>query len=121
MATAILYDTLGVDRETILKDYHLSTLLRRPDYEMPKIDPKDYPDNPIVQYYFKRASGERAKAEPLYTPTGVSHLAQFFTYLDRTYGGSEGYWKQGLGSPIRRAPSCAKSCSTERALSSPRR
>jgi protein-tyrosine phosphatase len=97
MATAILYDTLGVDRETILKDYHLSTLLRRPDFEMPKIDPKDYPNNFIVQYYFKRASGERVKAEPLYTPTGASHLAQFFSHLDMTYGGSEGYLKKGLG------------------------
>ena len=97
MATAILYDVLGVDRETILRDYHLSTHLRRPDFEMPKIDPKDYPDNPIVQYFFKRASSERAKAEPLYTPTGASHLAQFFAYLDQTYGGSEGYLTQGLG------------------------
>jgi protein-tyrosine phosphatase len=97
MATAILYDTLGVDRETILKDYHLSTLLRRTDYEMPQIDPKDYPNNPIVQYYFKRASGERVKAEPLYTPTGASHLAQFFTYMDQEYGGSEGYLKKELG------------------------
>lgn len=97
MATAILYDVLGVDRETILKDYHLSTLLRRPDYEMPRIDPKDYPDNPIVQHYFKRAAGERAKAEPLYTPTGASHLAQFFAYIDQEYGGSEGYLTEGLG------------------------
>lgn len=97
MATALLYDTLGVDRETILKDYHLSTLLRRPDWEMPKVDPKDYPDNPFVQYYFTRAQGERVKAEPLYTPKGASHLAQFFTYVDQQYGGSEAYLKKELG------------------------
>lgn len=97
MATALLYDTLGVDRETILKDYHLSTLLRRTEWEMPKVDPKDYPNNPIVQYYFARAQDERVKAEPLYTPKGASHLAQFFTYIDQQYGGSEGYLRKELG------------------------
>ncbi|MBB4860931.1 protein-tyrosine phosphatase [Novosphingobium chloroacetimidivorans] len=97
MATALLYDTLGVDRQTILKDYHLSTMLRRTEWEMPKVDPKDYPNNPMVQYYFARAQGERVKAEPLYTPKGVSHLAQFFTYIDQQYGGSEAYLKKALG------------------------
>lgn len=91
MATALLYDVLGVDRDTILKDYHLSTRLRRPQFEMPHLDPKDYPGNPIVKYYAARADGQPIKAEPLYTPGGASHLAQFFTYLDQNYGGSEGY------------------------------
>jgi protein-tyrosine phosphatase len=97
MATALLYDTLGVDRETIRKDYHLSTALRRPEWEMPKLDPKAYPNNPIVQYYFARTQEQRVKAEPLYTPKGASHLAQFFTYIDQQYGGSEGYLKKELG------------------------
>lgn len=102
IATALLYDTLGVDRETILKDYHLSTALRRPEWEMPRIDPKDYPNNLIVQYYFARsreadARSEPVRAEPLYTPTGISHLAQFFTYVDQEYGGSEGYLRRELG------------------------
>lgn len=97
IATALLYDMLGVDRETILRDYHLSTALRRPEWEMPKVDPKDHPDNPLVQYYFSRAQDQRMKAEPLFTPTGASHLAQFFTYIDREYGGSEGYLRKELG------------------------
>jgi protein-tyrosine phosphatase len=97
MATALLYDTLGVDRETILKVYHLSTLLRRTEWEMPKIDPKAYPNNPIVQYYFAKAQTGRIQAEPLYTPTGASHLAQFFTYIDQEYGGSEQYLRKQLG------------------------
>jgi len=97
IATALIYDVLGVDRETILKDYHLSTELRRPQYEMPPIDPADYPDNPIVQYYAAKLASGDTKAEPLYTPTGQSHLAQFFTYLDAQYGGTEGYLEQELG------------------------
>lgn len=97
IATALIYDLLGVDRETILKDYHLSTELRRPQFELPPIDPKDYPDNPIVQYYAASKAKGDLKAEPLYTPTGQSHLAQFFTYLDKEYGGTEKYLVNELG------------------------
>ncbi|HUD29925.1 MAG TPA: tyrosine-protein phosphatase [Novosphingobium sp.] len=97
IATALLYDVLGVDRETIVKDYHLSTSLRRPEYEMPKVDPKDYPDNFIVQYYFQRSEEQRKQPEPLFTKSGASHIVQFFTYIDSEYGGSEGYLKKQLG------------------------
>lgn len=97
IATALLYDVLGVDRETILKDYHLSTGLRRLQWEMPQIDPKDYPGNFLVQYYASSKAQGRTKAEPLYTPSGASNLAQFFTYIDQQYGGSEGYMKSVLG------------------------
>lgn len=97
VATAMLYDVLGVDRETILADYQLSTRFRRPYWEMPKIDPADYPGNPIVAYYARAHADKDSKAEPLYTPSGESHLAQFFAYLDATYGGSAGYMKQVLG------------------------
>jgi protein-tyrosine phosphatase len=97
VATALIYDVLGVDRETILKDYHRSTDLRQLQWEMPKIDPKDYPGNFLVQYYAASAAKGRTKAEPLYTPAGASHLAQFFVHLDQQYGGSEGYLKQVLG------------------------
>lgn len=95
IATALIYDMLGVPRETILADYHLSTSLRRPQYEMPQLDPADYPGNPIVQYY--AAKQDMPTAEPLYAPSGASHLAQFFDYLDERYGGTEGYLKQKLG------------------------
>lgn len=97
VATALLYDVLGVDRETILADYHLSTKLRRPYWEMPRFNPADYPNNFIAQHYAKAYPDKDARAEPLLTPSGQSHLAQFFTYIDATYGGSAGYMKQVLG------------------------
>lgn len=97
MATALLYDMLGVDRDTILKDYHMSTALRRPQWEMPKVNPADYPNNPILKYYYAADEKKRTVAEPLYTPSGASHLAQFFTYVDAQYGGSEGFMKKALG------------------------
>lgn len=97
IATALLYDMLGVDRETILKDYHLSTALRRTQWEMPPFDPKTQADNPLVRYLASRPASEQGKAEPLYSRSGVSHLTQFFAYLDQTYGGSEGYMHKALG------------------------
>jgi len=97
MATALLYDMLGVDRETILMDYHMSTALRRPQWEMPKVDPADHPNNPILKYYFSKDEKQRTIAEPLYTPSGASHLGQFFTYIDAQYGSSESFMKQMLG------------------------
>jgi protein-tyrosine phosphatase len=97
IATALLYDLLGVDRETILKDYHLSTDWRDPRWEMPAIDPKQHANNPLVQFYAALPEAERSKAQPLYTASGQSHLAQFFAHLDAAYGGSEGYMKQKLG------------------------
>jgi len=97
IATALLYDMLGVDRETILQDYHLSTEWRRPQWEMPDLDPADHPDNPLIQHYASRAASEKRRPEPLYSKSGESHLAQFFTYLDEQYGGSEAYMKKALG------------------------
>lgn len=97
MATALIYDVLGVDRATILADYHLSTALRRPNFEMPDLDPAEHADNVIVQYYMAARARGQIAAEPLYTPTGQSHLAQFFNHLDATYGGSAGYLEQQLG------------------------
>jgi protein-tyrosine phosphatase len=98
MTTALVYSALGVDRETILNDYHLSTPSRRPEWEIPKVDPTNYPGNVIVQYYAaasKKPDG--MKAEPLYTKVGRSHLVEFFEHLDREYGGVQPYLEKELG------------------------
>jgi protein-tyrosine phosphatase len=98
VATALILTALGVDRETILKDYHLSTPSRRLEWEMPKADPADYPGNLIVQYYAaaaKKPGG--AKAEPLYGADGQSHLVKFFAHLETQYGSVEAYLDKELG------------------------
>ncbi|MFN3475294.1 MAG: tyrosine-protein phosphatase [Blastomonas sp.] len=92
IASALILSVLGVDRDTILADYHLSTQLRRPQNELPPLDPADHPTNPIVQYYAAAAKKPGGiKAEPLYSASGQSHLVQFFEVIDRDYGGVEGY------------------------------
>jgi protein-tyrosine phosphatase len=98
IATALVLTALGVDRQTILADYHLSTALRRPQFEMPPLDPADFPGNPIVQIYAAQAKAPGGpKAQPLYSPKGVSHLVQFFEVIDSEYGGVEGYLQKELG------------------------
>lgn len=98
VTSALILTALGVDRATILKDYHLSTALRRPANEFPPVNPADYPGNAIVAYYAaaaKKPGG--AKAEPLYAANGESLLVQLFAHFDRTYGSTEAYMAKELG------------------------
>lgn len=98
IATALILSALGVDRTTILADYHLSTPSRRPANEMPPLNPADYPGNPIVAYYAaSQAQPGGAVAEPLYTADGKSHLAMFLDYVDEKYGGVSAYLDKELG------------------------
>lgn len=98
IASALVLSALGVNRDTILKDYHLSTPSRRPQWELPLLNPADHPGNPIVQYYAEAAKKPGgAVAEPLYSKSGVSHLVQFFAYIDKEYGSVEGYLTKELG------------------------
>jgi protein-tyrosine phosphatase len=64
---------------------------------MPALDPAEHPNNPIVQYYAAAAKKPGGvQAEPLYSKSGVSHLVQFFAYLDTEYGGVESYMAKEL-------------------------
>lgn len=98
IASALILTALGVPREVILADYHLSTPTRRPEFEMPPVDPAAYPDNPVVQFYAasaKRPGG--AKAEPLYDSSGVSHLVRFFDGIEASFGSVDAYLDRELG------------------------
>lgn len=98
VATALVLSALGVDRQTILRDYHLSTALRRPQNEMPPLNPADWPGNPIVPYYVAAMNAPGGpKAEPLFTPSGASHLVRFFEVIERDYGSVEAYLDRELG------------------------
>ena len=104
-ATALIYSVLGVPRDVIMADYHLSTKYRRPQFEMPKINPADYPNNPIAAYYAaaaKRPGG--AKAEPLYGADGVPFLKPFLEGLEARYGSIDAYLEKEIGlTPEKRA------------------
>jgi protein-tyrosine phosphatase len=98
IAAALILSALGVDRATIVADYHLSTQSRRPENEMPKLNPEEFPGNPMAKLYaVAQARPGGMKAEPLYTSAGKSHLAEFLDYLDQRYGGVEYYLESQLG------------------------
>lgn len=97
IAAALILTALGVDRATIIADYHLSTALRWPENEMPLIRAGDWPNNPMAQLYARgQARPGGMRAEPLFEPSGASHIVRFLDHLDRTYGGVEAYLRQEL-------------------------
>lgn len=50
-ATAMVLSALGVPRDTIIADYHLSTTYRRPEFEMPKFDAAAQAANPVAAMF----------------------------------------------------------------------
>jgi protein-tyrosine phosphatase len=94
VATALILSALGVPRATILEDYHLSTIFRRPENEMPEFDPARFPNNLAA---VPSAKTRLAKPQPLYGPTGRAHLEEAFDEIDRRWGSVETYLSQELG------------------------
>ena len=98
VATALVLAALGVPRDVILADYHLSTKDRRPENEMPPIDPARYPGNIVAAYYAKaQASGKPTKPRPLYDASGVALLQQTFDEIDTHWGSVDNYLDKELG------------------------
>ena len=98
VATALVLSALGVPRDVILADYHLSTKDRRPENEMPRIDPARYPGNVVAAYYVRaQAAGRPARTRPLYDASGVALLQQTFDEIDARWGSVDAYLDQELG------------------------
>lgn len=94
VATALILSALGVPRTTILEDYHLSTIARRPENEMPQFDPAEYPSNPAAA---PSAQTRLAKPRPLYGPTGRAYLEEAFDEIETQWGSVDAYLSQELG------------------------
>lgn len=96
-AAALVLSALGVPRATILADYHLSTQLRRPEYEMPPLKSGDFPNNPVASYYEKAQAQPGTKAEPLYGSDGRAFLEVFLDNIDKRWGSVDGYLEKEIG------------------------
>jgi protein-tyrosine phosphatase len=97
VAAALVLSALGVPRDVIYADYHLSTKDRRPEYEMPPIDPARYPNNPVAAYFAKAQANGPHPARPLYDTSGAPLLKQTFDEIDTRWGSVETYLDQVLG------------------------
>lgn len=96
--TAMVLSALGVPRDTIVKDYHLSTTYRQPQWEMPPINAAAFPDNPVAQFFARGAhAGADMKAQPLYDANGKSMLLDAFAAIDTKYGSVDAYLEKEVG------------------------
>lgn len=95
-ASALILSALGVPREVIVADYHLSTGYRRPEYEMAQFDPAAFPDN-IAAKLFAHAGSAARKAAPLREADGTAFLTAAFDEIDRRYGSVPAYLDKVVG------------------------
>lgn len=96
-ATAVVLSALGTPYPVIVSDYHLSATYRRPEFEMPRLDPAKFPDNPVAAMFARFQDDPRlAKPQPLKTAEGKAFLDFAFAELDRRWGGVDGYLRQEL-------------------------
>lgn len=97
-ASALILSALGVPRETIYKDYVLSTPSRRPQWEMPPISAEMAASNPIAGYYAEAMKKpEMKQANPLVTADGTPFLKFALEEIDRKWGSVDGYLEQEIG------------------------
>lgn len=96
--TAMILSALGVPRETILRDYHLSTQLRQPQNEMPHIDTALYANNPVAMMFAHYQDNPAAAvAQPLKDTEGRAFLASAFDEIDTKWGSVDAYLDKEIG------------------------
>ncbi len=96
--TAMILSALGVPRDVILKDYHLSTAYRRPEWEMPKIDPAAHAGDPVaLMFAHYQENPAAAKPQPLKTADGTAFLAFAFDDIEKKWGSVDAYLAQEAG------------------------
>lgn len=94
LATALILSALGVPRDVIIADYHLSTRYRRPQYEMAPFDPAAFPENPAAKMF---AQHPASQPEPLKEADGTPFLSFALDEIDQRYGSVDGYLEKMLG------------------------
>ncbi len=96
--TAMILSALGVPRDTIVTDYHLSTALRRPEWEMPRIDAAAHPGDPAAALFARYQQDPAAtKPQPLKTADGTAFLTYAFAEIETKWGSVDNYLAQEIG------------------------
>ena len=98
LATALILSALGVPRDVIIADFHLSTQYRRPEFEMAKFDPAAFPDNAAAKMFASYRDGTAAqKPKPLKEADGTAFISAALDEIDRSYGSVESYLAKNAG------------------------
>lgn len=95
--TAMVLSALGTPRETIIADYHLSTALRRPENEMPKITPEVAASNPVAAMFAHYQQGPQARPAPLKSADGTPFLAAALDEIEKKWGSVDAYLDKEAG------------------------
>ena len=96
-ATALLLTVLGVPRDVIFTDYHLSTTYRRPEFETPRLDAAAMP-TPALKYIAGFQQGPAAaKPQPLFDAEHKPFLAMAFAEIEEKWGSVEAYLDKEAG------------------------
>ncbi|MEO6340589.1 MAG: tyrosine-protein phosphatase [Caulobacteraceae bacterium] len=98
LATALVLTALGVPRDVIFADYHLSTTYRRPDYEMPRIDAATQASNPVAAFFAGYQNDPRARTpQPLFDAEHRPLLQFALAEIERRWGSIDAYLDKELG------------------------
>lgn len=101
LAAALVLSALGVPRDVILADYHLSTTHRRPQFEFADVDLAALaPTNAMARFMLARGGGGARSAtrpQPLIGANGQAWLLASFRRIETDYGSVERYLDAELG------------------------
>ncbi|WP_298165252.1 tyrosine-protein phosphatase [Novosphingobium sp.] len=97
-ASAMVMSALGVPRDVIVRDYLLSTEYRRPQFELPRINPELYKDNPVALMFARYQGAPGAdKPQPLLEADGTPYLAGAFAEIETKWGSVDNYLRDEIG------------------------
>jgi protein-tyrosine phosphatase len=95
--SAMILSALGTPRETIFADYNLTTVLRKPENEMPRIDSALAATNPVAAMFASYQKEPHPKPTPLVTADGTSFLSFSMAEIDQKWGSIDQYLETEIG------------------------
>jgi len=100
--TAMVFSALGVPRDVIYADYHLSTTFRKTENEIVKANVDRYAETNMVAKFYQQAlakAGQTSlKPKPLLNDAGAPLLAEAFDEVDKRWGSVDAYLQDvGIG------------------------
>lgn len=97
-ASALILSALGVPRETIVADYHLSTTYRRPEFEMPRIDPAATSTNAAAAMFARFQQDPKYRTpQPLMDGEKRAYVEFALAEVESRWGSVEAYLDKELG------------------------